>query len=344
MHMTIREIASLAGVSPAAVSLVINNKKGVSEETRRRVLGVISEQGYVAPIQRRRTKKFRLVIVKFLTYGMMIEENQGFIASIIDKIESECRRFAFDLVMCNCDARTAKATFRELMVNAPDGLILVGTELSGSDYELLNLLTVPMVVLDNSMLYDDVDSIVMANASISAAATRYLYELGHRQIGYFKFSLPVRNCDERYEGYLQELERLGLEPPEPVLLTPTLNGAYEDMKALLTSGAYTPGGAVVSDNDTVAIGAIKAIREAGFSVPEDMSIIGVDDVPFSAVSVPPLTTMRISRSALGTLAVDMIRKRIKHPDLPSMHMQIMGSLVVRNSTMPCHRQPEPDSI
>ncbi len=107
MRMTIREIAHLAGVSPAAVSLVINNKKGVGEETRRRVQSVIDEYGYVAPVQKRKLKRFRLVIAKYHTHGMTIEENQGFIAAVIDQIESECRRFAFDLVMCNCAAKTA---------------------------------------------------------------------------------------------------------------------------------------------------------------------------------------------------------------------------------------------
>ena len=330
--MTIREIASLTGVSQAAVSLVINQKKGVSEETRKRVQQVIDQYGYVASTQRRKSKKFRLVVVKFRTHGIAIEENQGFIASIIDHIESECRRFAFDLVMCNCEAKTAETTFRELMADPPDGVILIGTELNGGDYDLLNLLTIPLVVLDNSMRHGNVDSVVMANADIAAAATRHLYELGHRQIDYLKFSLPIRNCEERYAGYLWQMERLNLAPPEPVLLMPTLNGAYEDMKKLLQSGAYVPGSAAVADNDTVAIGAVKAIQEAGFIVPEQLSVIGVDDGPFSAINRPALTTIRVSRSALGKLAVDMIRKRIRCPDLPSMHMQIMGSLVVRDST------------
>ena len=106
------------------------------------------------------------------------------------------------------------------------------------------------------------------------------------------------------------------------------------MKNLIKNGAYVPHGAVVADNDTVAIGAVKAIREAGYSIPEDMSIIGFDDIPFSAVTMPALTTMRISRSAMGMLAVDMIRKRIKYPDWPGMHMLIGGKLIVRNSTRP----------
>lgn len=332
--MTVREIASMAGVSPAAVSLVLNGKKGVSDDTRRRVQSVIDEIGYVVPGGKRKVEKCRLAVVKFRTHGIAIEENQGFIASIIDQIESECRRFAFDLVMWNCEARTAEVTARELMLSPPDGIIVIGTELSSADYGLLNLLDVPVVVLDNSMQDYDVDSVVMANGSITAHATQYLYDLGHRNIGYFKFKIPIRNCEERYQGYLNALKKLGLTPPPPVLLHPTMNGGYEEMKKLLKTGAYVPGGAVIADNDTVAIGAVKAIREAGYSIPEDMSIIGVDDIPFSAVTMPALTTMRISRSALGTLAVDMVRKRMKHPDWPTMHMQIDGRLVVRNSTMP----------
>lgn len=167
-----------------------------------------------------------------------------------------------------------------------------------------------------------------------ANVVHYLYDLGYREIGYFKFTQPVNNCDERYEGYLAELERLGLPAPEPIWLKPTVDGAFEDMKNLIKNGAYVPHGAVVADNDTVAIGAVKAIREAGYSIPEDMSIIGFDDIPFSAVTMPALTTMRISRSAMGMLAVDMIRKRIKYPDWPGMHMLIGGKLIVRNSTRP----------
>lgn len=332
--MTIREIAAVAGVSPAAVSLVMNNKKGVSEETRRRVMSVVEECGYAPALQKKKVERFRLMVLKFRAHGIALEENQGFIASIIDRIESECRRFAFDLIMCNCEAKTAAATIRELMQNPPDGVIVIGTELREPDYPLLKLFTVPVVVLDNNIILDNIDSVVMANRALMANVVHYLYDLGYREIGYFKFTQPVNNCDERYEGYLAELERLGLPAPEPIWLKPTVDGAFEDMKNLIKSGAYVPHGAVVADNDTVAIGAVKAIREAGYSIPEDMSIIGFDDIPFSAVTMPALTTMRISRSAMGMLAVDMIRKRIKYPDWPGMHMLIGGKLIVRNSTRP----------
>ena len=215
MGMTIREIAAIAGVSPAAVSLVMNNKKGVSEETRRRVMSVVEECGYAPALQKKKVERFRLMVLKFRAHGIALEENQGFIASIIDRIESECRRFAFDLIMCNCEAKTAAATIRELMQNPPDGVIVIGTELREPDYPLLKLFTVPVVVLDNNIILDNIDSVVMANRALMANVVHYLYDLGYREIGYFKFTQPVNNCDERYEGYLAELERLGLTAPNP---------------------------------------------------------------------------------------------------------------------------------
>lgn len=334
--MTIREIANLAGVSPAAVSLVINNKKGVSDETRRRVQTVIEENNYTVPGLKRVTgkpKRFRLCVIKFRTHGIALEENQGFIASIVDQIESECRHYGYDLAMVNCEVAMATETLRELMATPPDGIIMMGTELNENDYKLLDLLTVPTVVMDNSMNDVHVDSVLMDNEAVSAEAVRYLYSLGYRDIGYLRFSLPVHNCDERYHGYRRQMELLGLPIPKPVQIMPTLSGAYRDMKRMLEEGEFVPHGAAVADNDTVAIGAMKAIREAGYRIPEDISIIGVDDIPFAAMTMPALTTMRISRSALGTLAVDMLRKRIKYPNWPSMHMRIAGRLVVRGSTM-----------
>ena len=330
--MTIREIADIAGVSPAAVSMVLNGRKGGGEETRRRVLAVAEENGYNKARRNRKDENFKLMVVKYRAHGIALEENQGFIAAIVDRIESECRRYAYHLVMCNCEAQGAEETIRQAMQSAPDGVILIATELREKDYGLLSAFTVPVVVLDNNIDLPTVDCVVMSNATLMGKLVRELYAEGHRDIGYFRFNRPVNNCDERYEGYLSAMAELKLTPPETTLLTPTLNGAYEDMKRMLSEGAYVPHGAVLADNDTVAIGAMKAIVEAGYSIPEDISIIGFDDIPFSAVTTPALTTMRISRSAMGILAVDLIRKRIKYPDWPQVHVHIGGRLIRRSST------------
>lgn len=328
--MNIREIAALAGVSPASVSLVINNRKGVSEETRRKVMAVIHENGYSTQAKKRRTASARLMIVKFHTHGIT-EENQGFIAAIIDRIESEGRRYGFEMVMAQCEARNAGETLRGLMRDPPDGVIFVGSELNPEYYPLLDLIPVPTVVLDNGLHYGRVDSVTMANAAISAASVDYLYGLGHRDIGYIQFNVPIRNTQERYRGYRRRMRELGLVIPAPFCVAPTLNTSYESMKRLIQSEGFQMHRAFVADNDTVAIGVSKALIEAGYRLPEDFSIIGVDDIPFSAVFTPPLTTMRVSRSTLGALAVQVLRTRMKNPSWPPVHVEIDGQLIERGS-------------
>ena len=337
--MTIREIAAQAGVSPAAVSLVINNKKGVSDETRKRIFAVMEESGYSPSVRRKSVRPLRIVVLKYRVHGIAFEENQGFIASIVDRIESECRHYGYDLMMYNCEPDTATAAIRDMMNAAPDGVILIATELPKEDTPLLDLIDVPLVVLDQNLYHPKADCVVMDNANLMASLVQYLYSCGHRDIGYFKFSRAVRNCDERYDGYLAELEPLGLAAPEPILLKPTVDGAFEDLARMIRNGEYIPHGAVVCDNDTIAIGAIKAIREAGYSIPEDISIIGFDDIPFSATTMPALTTMRISRSAMGEMAVSILRRRMRHPDYPCMKLLLGGKLIIRNSTRILEGQP-----
>ena len=103
------------------------------------------------------------------------------------------------------------------------------------------------------------------------------------------------------------------------------------MKRLIAENRFRPHTAFVADNDSVAIGAMKALMEAGYRIPEDFSIVGVDDIPFSAVCTPALTTLRISRSTLGALTVKVLRLRMKNPSWPAMHLQIDGQLIERNS-------------
>ncbi len=330
MSITVRDIAQKAGVSPATVSLVINNKKGVSEKTRLRVRAIMEEYNYRPTTNGK--EQLRLVVVKFRKHGIALEENQGFVAAIVDHIEVESRRLNMAFALINCDGNNVEKVFVDLNEDPPQGVIIVGTELSDTEYLLLKKLQMPYVVLDNSMGYEDIDSVVMDNRNIMLAAVNNLYTCGHRKIWYFKSNQQINNLDERYEGYLRAVEDLELFLPEPIYLTPTLKGAYKDMKTLLEKGKYVPKGAAVADNDTIAIGALKAIQEAGYQIPEDLSIIGVDDIPFSAVTTPALTTVRISREALGSLAIEIILKRIAHPKWPCMKMAIGGKLICRGTT------------
>ncbi len=333
MGVTIRDIAKKANISAATVSLVLNNKNGVSEQTRNHVLEIIDKYNY-RPKKRLKKEELNIALLKYRVHGMAIEENQGFITSILDNIEHECRALSYKTINRNCSAEQMASCIEEINSEEIDGVIAIGTELAQKDYNCFFKFRPPVIVVDNSMVNYPFDSITMDNANIMREAVLHLYALGHRQIGYLKSSRPISNLDERYKGYLSIMKELGLPLPKPILLTPTLNGAYTDMTKHLSGERSLKESAVVADNDSVAIGAQKALIEAGFKLPNDLSIVGVDDIPFSSVTTPSLTTMRISRSAMGALAVDLMRNRIEHPGWPAMRFKISGSLIVRNSTCP----------
>lgn len=330
MGITIRDIAKKAGVSPATVSLVLNNKRGVGEDTREHVKKIIRESGYQHP--RNNKKRRHVVVLKYRKHGMALEENQGFIASIVDHIEKEATASGMRLLVLNCDRNNIESTLSRLEQDGTDGIIFIGTELSSDEYFYLEDVTLPLVIVDNSMRYERYDSVVMDNMAIARAAVNYLYKLGHREIFYFKSNRQIDNLDERDRGYREALQNLGLTVPEPILLPPTLNGAYEEMKSMIHDQHYRPSGAAFADNDSVAIGAMRALHEAGFKIPETMSVIGVDDIPYSAISVPTLTTVRVSRYAMGSLALCLLDKRMNHYDTPPIQIMVAGTLIEREST------------
>ena len=337
--MTIREIAALAGVSSATVSMVLNGKAGIGKETRERVQKVLTEMNYTRYNRDIEDASCNIRFIKYSKHGMVVEENQGFISSIIDRITAECRRFSYNLMMSGCNSSTADETIQMVAGNAMDGVIILGSELDAEFAQKLLDVKAPLVVLDNSMRFTGLNSVVMANEEIAVDAVRYLYGMGHREIGYLHSSVLVNNFEERLSGYRTAMKQLNLPPMEPVCLTPTLKGAYMDMKQLLVTGAYKPSGAVFCANDTIAIGAARALQEQGFAIPNDISRIGVDEIPFRAITQPALTTMRVSRTLMGILVIDTLRKHMQHPEWPPTNVNVKGQLVERDSVRAVAPQP-----
>lgn len=331
--MTVKEIASLAGVSPAAVSIVLNNRNGVSEETRKRIQSILDEHKYTSKKSSRGKCKgaANILLLKYSLHGMIVEENQGFISSIIDQIEISCREYSFNLVMHTCNKKDFEEVLKSASSDEYIGIILIGTEIGEEQIKAIRTVSIPIVVVDNAMFGENIDSVVMDNAEITRCAMKYLYDRGFRSIGYFKSSVPISNFTERDRAYKSTLDALNLSASEVVSLTPTLTGAYEDMKKYLKSNGTLPE-AVFAVNDTIAIGAMKAIIEFGVRVPEDVSIIGVDDIPYSSVCHPSISTIRISRKLLGVYAVQLMRGRIKYPDSCNVRLQVRGQTVEREST------------
>ena len=328
--MTIREIAKLACVSPAAVSIVLNNKSGVSEETRSRIQKIVEDHGYKTGRDNKKKSKDTLLL-KFVESGMLVEENQSFVSTIIDAIGSELSLHDRRLTM-HIESNTLESAIKDVDFNNFNSAILIGTELQRELYGMLESIPIPYVVVDNSVMGVNCCSVTMDNASNVYIALEFLRTNGHSQIGYLKSAITTANFAERSNAFRAWVSALGFTRCENAefVLTPTLVGAYNDMCAALQKGSQLPT-CMFADNDTIALGAIKALKEYGYNVPEDVSVIGIDDIPFSSISTPALTTVRVQKEMIGKAAVAQLLALENNPEYQNIKTRIIGELVIRSS-------------
>lgn len=333
--MTLKEIAEIVGVSSSTVSLVLNNRDGVSTATRERVESALRENNYV-PRKQSKSGKFdsaNIYVVKYATHGMIVEENQGFISAIIDQIIQESNYASFDVTIVNCTKNTLEQVINDIGNSNAKGILFIGTELTNSQIHLLTNIRIPLVVVDNACMYQNINTILMTNQDIGYIATKHLIDAGYQEIGYLYSNAASSNFYWRRCGYEIAIKENQAKKGVNIPITPTLQKSYEDMCCYLKTVKSLPK-AFFADNDTIAIGAIKAMQEFGYQVPEDVSIIGVDNIPYSAICNPPLTTVSISRIEMGKQAVSLLRYIIDNPDSPPLRIQVCGELMIRKSTKP----------
>lgn len=332
--MTIREIAKIAKVSPATISLVLNGKPGVGDIKREEILQLLEKLNYT-PTQKKKSKtspRKALLFLKFIKTGFLVEENAGFISKILDSIEKECSALKYSLRI-QVESKNLEQAIRNIDYTHIDGIFVIGTEIASDDYPILKKIQVPYVVIDNSMPNFPCNSITMANEEMVYTCLQYLASLGPNSIGYIHSLFQAQNFEEREIGFrmtLQKLER-PFKAEHLFLLEPTLSGAYLGMKNYLEKNSEIPA-LIFADNDTLAIGSMKALQEYGYRIPEDVQIIGFDDIYLSATSSPSLTTIHVQRTMIGHLAVMMLNDVINHSYLGNIKTRIGGSLVIRDST------------
>ena len=328
-----QDIAKLAGVSPSTVSLVLNGKAGVSNEVRSKILSLAKEHQIHYHIPQEQEKS--IVLLKYFSHGMIVEENDGFILSIIEQVERECRRNLYCFKLHSFSKETLADAISFYTASPPSGIVVLGSEIEDRDIEQLLSIPCPKLILDSKMDTTAASSVLMANEDIVAAAMDHLYQLGHRKIGFVSSSIKSSNFTLRRSAYTRILRQLGMDDASSLVFTaaPTLGRSYEDMLYMLKNAEHLPT-AFLAANDILAIGTIRALQELGIRVPEDISVVGIDDIPYSAITVPPLTTMRISRTSLGSAAFSLLSTLIDDPEFPNTCIQIAGKLVLRSSTAP----------
>ena len=337
MAPRIADIAKAANVSSSAVSLVLNNKGGISSEVRQKVIGIAEKMGYKSVTSGQYhigNDNITIKLLKIAKHGHIVNERHNpFITEYIEGIETGVRIRHCKLEISFFDKVPVEEIVAREKDTKADGLIILGTELNAHELTFFTELGKPIVFIDTYFPLSVFDCIDMDNVDGVFKAIQYFYANGHRNIGLLTSSLETRNFRMREYGFREAMEYFSLPIQEKLILSvdPTFDGAANDMKKYLDKSSSLPT-AFFCMNDIIAYGCIKAMRNHGLNIPKDISMIGFDDLPTSSILEPPLTTIRVSTQRIGQRALEKLAERIiNHSDDVPENVLISGKLVVRNS-------------
>jgi len=331
MSTRIKDIAETVGVSPTTVSLVLNNKPGASEELRKRILRAAKDLGYTAP---RSGKPGSLCLLHIARHGHTVNRDHDvFIADYIEGLSQGSKLAGYSLEIDTFKLAPMEQVLGTALGSAADGFIVLGTELSREDVESFQVIRKPIVFIDTYHEFLNFDFVDMNNEDSVFLLLSHLYGMGHRSFGFVKGTIETRNIRLREVGFFTGLQKLGLEADKSFVFSvdQTYHGAYSDMKSILAQRPRLPT-ALICSNDIIASGCLKAFSETGVRVPEDISVVGFDNLPLSAISDPPLTTIQVSKAQIGMMAIQLLVSRIQgEAKMPAVKVLIGGKLIERSS-------------
>lgn len=335
--ITIKDIADKLGVSPATVSLAINDRPGVNAQTRQRVLKLVEELNYTAAnFLHTRKNQRNNGILTFLVYkrsGKVIADTQ-FFTTLIESVERAARKCDYTVALTYCENETQFLdNIQAILATNAAGLIILGTEMQEKDIALFEGIDIPMVLLDNDLLGLSIDTVMIHNTKGVWQAVNCLYEEGHTQIGYLQSSFPIRNFEYRFLSYKYTLDHLHLQYNSQYTfsLDPSMDGSFEDMNAFLQRHPKLPT-AFMADNDLIAMGALKAMRQNNIKIPEEVSVIGFDDIPMCTFIDPELASVAVPIEQLGTIAVErLIQKVNDKKNSAALRIAVETSFIKRGS-------------
>ena len=331
---TMREVAAAAGVSLSAVSLVVNGKPGVASTRRERILKAMEDLGYVADRQSAtsETKVFGLLMESLSEAS----RSDGFFTRIVSGIEDTAYALGYQVLLhVYRPAIDPIDSLRELMGRDIDGLIIANDgDVTPKVIQKITESRVPTVLVENTQSFP-IHSLTADNFSAGRIMTEYLIGLGHRRIGGIGGPSKYSSLNDRMRGHQIALIEHGISvdlsmQPSPVSGNP--RKGYEQMQRLLL--LPEPPTAVFAVSDRAAFGVMDAIKDAGLRIPDDISVVGIDDVRDSAYSTPPLTTFSVPKYDLGKTAVLILNDLTNEKDIPPCKTVLLGNIVERKSARP----------
>jgi len=325
---TIRDVAAWAHVSHQTVSRVINGVEGVTPETRRKVEAAIAHLGYrpnavAQSMARGRPRTFACLSPNLTDFTF---------ASIIQGATTEAQRYGYYLISVSAPNDETFAQWMDQLIASrrAEGIIVLNPYADGR--RSLIPPSVPAIFVGARPRAEAIGSIAVDDEAAGHAATRHLIELGHRAIAHLTGPMAEDCAQDRRAGYLRALHEDGITPQDTLVREGdwSATAGFEAVREWARQGAHYT--AVFAQNDLMAIGAMRALREQGQQVPQHVSVIGFDDIPLASYVDPALTTMRQNTFAIGQEAARGLIQAVEHPDSKVEHLRLPVDLVVRQST------------
>lgn len=327
--LTLKKLAVLAGVSHKTISRVINDEAYVKEETRKNVLEIIEKYNYQPNFFAKvlRTKQSK-------TIGLVLGDiNNPFYSSLADGVTKVCKDEGYDVIVTN----TAYATdigdryIKVLLGKGVDGLIITTINLYEEALREIRI-NIPFILVSWKSDFKNINYVTADDYNGGVLAAEYLTDLGHKDIYFLKIA-DVFSAGERVRAFKDVMNKCKINFNEQDISKPLINenGSYEEVKKVLeSSNKYT---AFIAGNDYLAIGAMRAIFEKGLRIPEDISLIGYDNIPISSLLSVPLTTIDQPKYELGEIGAKRLIEMLKDPlDIAKpMEKVLPTKLIIRES-------------
>jgi LacI family transcriptional regulator len=333
--MTIEHIAELADVSRSTVSRVLNNHPSVRPEVRRRVLRVIEEQGYAPQAAARNLASRRTNVISLLIpRSAAVIFTDPFFPAVIQGISEGCGRRGYFLMLSMVTADLEHRFYQQILRGRHfDGVIMLSSDIDDPILPLLIRDQTPLVLIGRHPFFE-VSSVDAENREGARLATTHLIGLGHRRIATITGPIQMAAALDRRDGYKQALLEAGLTVAPELIAEGDFSqeSGYRAMAQILDLPAERRPTAVFAAGDTMALGALRAIQEAGLRVPSDIAVVGHDDLAHATLASPQLTTVRQPIFDMGLAAVELLIEGLERgADAPVSRQRLPVELVIRQS-------------
>ncbi|BAH08365.1 LacI family DNA-binding transcriptional regulator [Clostridium kluyveri] len=329
MATSIKDVAKEAGVSIATVSRVLNDVDVVNEETKKKVLAAIKKLGYRPNIVARslKTQKTR-------TIGIIIPDiSNQFYPEIVRGAEDVANIYDYNIMLCNTDLDMEKETeyLKVLKEKMSDGVLYMSNSLEEDMLNLIKQLQIPMVLVETTNDKEDIPSVTIDNEKAAYDGVTYLINKGNRKIAYIGASEDMANASAvRYKGYKKALEENNLQVDKNRTYFSNLKAkdGYEGINKILDRVDVD---AIFCSSDEIAMGAINALRDRGIKVPEDVDVMGFDNIYSASIFYPKLTTVAQPIYDMGSVGMRMLIKLINNQKMDNTNYVLPHQLIERDS-------------